>query len=451
MKQRAKKPMGFLTGVLIFALSFASLASAVALFSAQTGITQVASAKDGSGSGSSGSDDSDDDDDEDEDDDEDDRDDDSDDDSDKDDDEDDDRDDSDDRDDRKRSGSVKTEDVKNIQRTTSNSGSGRGGNSEDDDKDEDDKLDDKSKQSDRVEQLTKRIEKAESDIARKEGEGVDTRAALALISEAKAKLSTLKGLVSTNRDEVEKLFREGKELADRARGRVLRVAEKTNKEIGKVEKRIVQTESKIASLVVAGGDAAPFKTALDDAKVKFAEAKLQISQGLPSGYVLLETTERQVKRIKDRVEMALFSLGIGDDLSDDEDDVADVIERLEEAAGFDDSDSRRAEVRQAIAGQTEAKEKIRAFLNDADSRSTFVQSLIGPKFDSLEGVNAEIAQNAARIAKLRSVADSTEDVEVKSLLVSAAEDLEAENAQLTGVVASKSEIPSLLGWLFRLL
>jgi hypothetical protein len=335
----------------------------------------------------------------------------------------------------------------------------RGDGSVDDDDDDDDRSgrdDEEAMFKDRaktLEKLNKKIAQAEEKILKKQAEGVDVTAALAQLELAKAGLTTVdEAFTAGELDKIKLLAKQTEKLAHFARGKTLKASEDVAKDIAKVEKRIGQTEGKIALLSGLGGNVESYVASLTDAKADFARAKELIAAGgdsLLPGLALLEATERRVKSIKNAVENALFALGASDD-DEFEAEHNEVFHELAEdifdlAEGDDDSDGRSMKF--LLETYEEEAKRVGELMDKLQARSTFMKSLFGNDPAVIAELNAQAAVIEVRIAAMEAKAAGIEDAELRTLVLQKIGELRALNTQLLAFIASEGQTTGLLGWL----
>lgn len=302
--------------------------------------------------------------------------------------------------------------------------------------------------------LSKDIAEAEKEILEKQSEGVDVTAALARLTEAKAKIGSVNGAFDANDLEAAKdLSKTVKKLTHFAREEDLHDAKKIAEEVSKVAKRIAQVKKKLATLADLGGDTAAFESTLAGVEQTYAEARSLIAADINSldGFVRLALAERQAKSLKNGVETALYALGGDDDEFDDDhkSEVAELSDDLDDVAELEGG-SVGSQVRAVARAQRMSAEKVSALMQSVEGRSELAKLLIGSKTDDVEKIGNEVAANTVRISILNRAAEQVADADVKAMLLEQAAALQQETTKLQSFVSGQLGKTGLFGWIFDL-
>lgn len=313
-----------------------------------------------------------------------------------------------------------------------------------------------------LERINKKIAQAEEKIMKKQAEGVDVSAALAALDQAKAKAGSVDALFAAKSlDQVKDLTKETERLAHDARGTVLHSAEKSAKNMAKVDKRIAQTKKKIAEYVSAGGDGDMFTEKLSAIEAEWAGVKEQITaggDGALTGLATVETMERRVKTIKNAVENALLAMGISDDteledehvaeVGDDVNDLKDLAEIETEDEDTEHDANAKTIKRLATAHQTEAT-KAAALIERYGTRGNFARQMIGDDRDSLRALQDVVTANESRIVAMEREVEDMGDTGTAVSMRDSVRDLREQNAKLQNFINTQPITSGIFGWLFN--
>ncbi len=130
--------------------------------------------------------------------------------------------------------------------------------------------------------------------------------------------------------------------------------------------------------------------------------------------------------------------------------VATFVQDLKNSADKIKTKSIGDEVRDIATGQEKSIDAISKAAGKLEGRGRFVRFLIGPDTDSLNSLKAELSGTDARIDRLKEIAATITNTDVKAALNQEIADLESERAKLGQIANSNESAKSMFGWLIRL-
>jgi hypothetical protein len=109
------------------------------------------------------------------------------------------------------------------------------------------------------------------------------------------------------------------------------------------------------------------------------------------------------------------------------------------------------QLHEVIQAQISAGDRVNQAIDRAEGRNTFVKFLLGPDYQNLKEVKAEMEQNRLRIQKLSQIRAQISNAGDQTELANQIAVLEEQNTALQNQLNDLVSGFSLLGWLFKLI
>lgn len=296
--------------------------------------------------------------------------------------------------------------------------------------------------------LQEEIAKARENISEKQAEGADVTAALARLALAEAGIVQVGSSFDANNLEAAKEL--AKEIKKEAHftEKDLEFAKKTSEAVADVQKRFGQVDKKIATLEFLGGDASVFKTQLASIRQDFSVLQASISDAITRDTV--RAFEKRVKLLKSLVESSIFAFGETEDddlIGDHRESSDDLFEDLDDVAEIEDGDDNgiSGKLRKISAEHKASVQGIEDNLKDIKGRDGVARVILGPDFNALDGLNAEITAMNTRADALTQASTQITDPQIKQILVDQVTALRSEALKFQAYISSENNQFSILG------
>ncbi|MDP4007818.1 MAG: RelA/SpoT domain-containing protein [Candidatus Peregrinibacteria bacterium] len=251
-------------------------------------------------------------------------------------------------------------------------------------------------------------------------------------------------------EEYEKLTEKNTEIINDLRKRIAGT-------IGELNSKIRNVALKINAVASSGIATEAFKNILSAVRVMASKFELMMATRPQEAASFLESAEQKLERVEKLLEMTLEENNSSNntDAAGGEavagsykKDVASFMHNLKTIAELEGGVAQK--MLMDVQGQDGFQTKIENAVNEIRGRSGFVKFLIGPKYKSIQSLQAEIVANQERMKILTDAANLITDPAVQFVLQKQIDLFARQNSHLKAFVAKRERGINLFGWLVQL-